>query len=96
MRAVLGAVFQPADSTALCIAARIALCGHDNRQSVVIGPIDAGLVQSPFGAGQHQVQRLRAQPYHQNLTFRVAKNGALYSTNRARPFSIINPAYRTP
>ena len=40
--------------------------------------MDLRAVQTPLGAGQQQVQRLRAEPHHQNLGLRIAKAGIVF------------------
>ena len=76
--AVFGEGIQPFDNAALVIASGIALRGHNDGDSVIIGPVHAGLVQAPFGGGMHQVKNLRAKTHHQDLTLRVAKTGVVF------------------
>ncbi len=40
---------------------------------MIVGPVHPRLAQPPLGGGLHQVERLRPQPHHQHLAFRIAE-----------------------
>ena len=83
MRAVLGQCVEPLDRRGFLVAAGVALGGHDDGHRVIIRPGHRHLIEPPFGASQQQVQRLRAEPQHQHLTFRVAEAHVVFHQPRA-------------
>ncbi len=83
MGRILGHPVEAADLRTLRVGSRVAVRGHDHRQRVVVRPVHARVGEAAFGAVGEEVERLRAEAHHQDLTLGVAEADVVFDETRA-------------